>query len=59
MSPTTIGIDLVNLKDLTLPTEFKTLISLGEKFSVNRGVPHIPYFQLIADVEIVLAHQRW
>ncbi len=34
--------------------EFKLLISLGEKFSINRDIPHVPFFHLIADVENAL-----
>lgn len=45
---------LVNLTNVELPTEFKLLISLGEKFSINRDVPHVPFFHLIADVENAL-----
>jgi hypothetical protein len=45
---------LVNLTDIELPMDFMLLISLGEKFSINRGTENVPYFHLIADVENAL-----
>ncbi len=54
---TTIGFNekwLVNLTNVDFPMEFKILVSLGEKFSINRHLQHVPFFHLIADVENAL-----